>query len=1051
MNTLMTKLGLVMDLRWMMALTFIGCFFVSAEATHISGGNMYYKCLGNDMYEITFEIRRDCEHGADDAPHRSPHIYLTIFTRDGQFCQRRGDNGYIRLNLQSIDTLNTSPDDFCIDPGEEVCVSQATYVGIACLPANPGGHILAYQKCCRNEELKNIENPLETGATWYVDITGQAMLECNSNPVFNAWPPVYICLNDDLMFDHSAVDPDADSLAYSLCTPLVGASINKPSPTKAAGPPYDSVVWVNPYGRTDMMGGTPLRIDPRTGIMTARPDDKGRYLIGVMVREYRNGQLIGYVKRDFEFNVVACGDRPTADFEVLTDKCDGLTQEFQNNSTDASSYLWLFDHPNRQPSSTDENPTHTYDSAGTYKVMLIAENDQGCRDSLFKIIEVLDPQLNPDFTIEIDCENELRLILTDQSTASGMIVSWMWTIDYPGGQLTSMDQNPSLILPNGGDITVTLKITDENGCEESITKMENVNEIVLEFFGDTIPICLGDSTKLIQNGDVNYTYTWDPQPGLKLNPPHNPTACPDTTTTYCVTVTDGFCTKEGCVVVLVQDTVPLSIMGNDSTCNGMVMLMAVAADTTLEIRWFDNPNLQDVIATGSKLTTTISTTTTFYAVVNQDGECPSVVSWTVTYFEAVDEDIDRNPIICFGGGMVELNPNGNPDYIYEWSPGIYLDDSTSFNPKAMVDTTTVFTVIITNPEFPDCPKEVVVTVSVGVDFEFEISPIDTIYCSFDTTKVSIITEPAGLDVRWCNENGDEIGSGDTICIVPNELDSLIAKVTDDLGCTKRRSIAITAYDIDVEIVVMPDSICAGDTAMIMLTNNNTDTLTVVWSPVDDIIGTNEGYVIKVNPNNTTTYTATITDGSGCEWERSVTVNVGGFPNGIEATADPRVINPGESTQLDVIVTGNVVSYMWMGEGLDFTDIKDPTATPPGIDRYVYKVKVTDDQGCMAMDTVVVTVRTPDCEDGVYLPNVFSPNGDTKNDIFYVRSNFILEMELNIYNRWGELLFTSTSVDDGWDGTYKGKSLPPDVYGYRLMYKCIDGEDYVKEGNVTLVK
>lgn len=1046
MNEVKVMLQHIFSLRICLVFGLVIMLSARSEATHIVGGNMYYKCLGNDMYEITFQMRRDCKNGADDAPHRSPHIYLSVFTRDGQFCPRRGDNGYIRLTLQSIDTLNTDPDDFCIDPGDEVCVSQATYVGIACLPANKDGHILAYQRCCRNETLTNIENPLETGGTWLVDITGQAMMECNSNPVFNAWPPVYICQNDDLQFDHSATDPDADSLVYSLCTPLQGATITKPAPTKASAPPYDSIVWLNPYGRTDMMGGTALQIDPRTGIMTATPDTKGQYLIGVMVREYRNGQLIGYVKRDFEFNVVACGDRPTADFEVLTDKCDGLTQEFQNNSTGASSYTWYFDHPNLSPSSNAENPTHTYDSVGTYKVVLIAENDQGCLDSTFKMIEVLDPNLIAAFDVVVECDNGLQLLLTDRSSGNQNIITWEWEVTHLSGVLNSNDQNPTFDIPQGGPVTITLKVTDENGCMASTSQQLDLEDIILEFVDDTVTICLGDETELLVNGNPDLTYTWTPQDGLKLNPPHNPRACPDTTTTYCVTATDGNCVKDGCITVVVKDTIPLEIMGNDSTCNEEVSLMAVLPDTTLEVRWYDDAGRTNLIDTGLKLNTTITTTTTFYAVVNEDEMCPSIASWTVTYFDAVIEDIDRNPIICFGEGMIELNPNGNPDYIYNWTPGEFLDNPRIANPKAMLDTTTVFEVVITNPDHPECPKIIEITVTVGDDFQAFL-PTDTMYCTSDSVKVNVELDGSGLTVQWCDQNGNVVGNGDSLCFIPVGIDSIFAKVTDTLGCEKRVGMAVTVFDIDLELMA-PDSVCAGDTFMLMLQGDTTG-LVFEWEPSEDVIGDNTLSFIKAVVRENTTFTVTIIDGSGCVWMRSATIQVGGFPNGIVATADPYSINPGESTQLDVNVDN--VTYMWSGEGLDFTDIKDPTATPPGIDTYIYQVKVTDDQGCMATDTVAVTVIVPDCEEGVFIPNAFSPNDDGHNDILFVRSNVIVSMELQIFNRWGDLMFMSNNIGNGWNGRFNGKPLPPDVYGYRLTYLCVDGEEYRKEGNVSLIK
>ena len=211
------------------------CFALPNDilATHIVGGNLYYNCLGDNYYEFTFVMRRDCENGADDAPFDEPYIYLTIFDMDGNFLPRRGDNGYIRLELISNDTLPTDLDDFCITSGDLVCVHQAVYKATVLLPDHDDGYIMAYQRCCRNVILDNIEDPLETGATWTTTLTPEAMAACNSTPVFKKWPPIYICLNDPLTFEHDATDPDGDSLVYSLCTPLTGATRMDPRPTKS--------------------------------------------------------------------------------------------------------------------------------------------------------------------------------------------------------------------------------------------------------------------------------------------------------------------------------------------------------------------------------------------------------------------------------------------------------------------------------------------------------------------------------------------------------------------------------------------------------------------------------------------------------------------------------------------------------------------------------------------------------------------------------------------------------------------------------------------------
>lgn len=87
---------------------------------------------------------------------------------------------------------------------------------------------------------------------------------------------------------------------------------------------------------------------------------------------------------------------------------------------------------------------------------------------------------------------------------------------------------------------------------------------------------------------------------------------------------------------------------------------------------------------------------------------------------------------------------------------------------------------------------------------------------------------------------------------------------------------------------------------------------------------------------------------------------------------------------------------------------------------------------------------------VYLPNAFTPNGDGLNDAFGVVGEGIVEMQLVIYNRWGELVFESKSVNEKWDGYFNGSKAPVGVYGYELLVKNGDNQSMVKKGTVTLV-
>ena len=340
------KLNIPKSIFTIFGLILLMGFFSPLNSTHIVGGDITYKCLGeNDTYEITLTVRRDCQYGADDAPFDSP-LYLTIFNGENQFMNRRGDNGYIFMEFLGQDTLQSDFDSDCVNQGSPVCVHEAVYKGRVILPYESSGYTLAYQRCCRNQTLNNIVNPLTTGATYYTHISSSSLEQCNNSPVFNDWPPIYICADRQLNFDHSATDVDGDRLVYELCTPSQGATINKPKPTKTSTPPFDTIIWKAPYSPANVLGGDALTIDPNTGVLTARPNLIGQFLVGVCVKEYRNGQLISTTRRDFEFNVRPCADKPIPDFELISQLCDGLEQKFKNTTINGLTYTWYFDRDN---------------------------------------------------------------------------------------------------------------------------------------------------------------------------------------------------------------------------------------------------------------------------------------------------------------------------------------------------------------------------------------------------------------------------------------------------------------------------------------------------------------------------------------------------------------------------------------------------------------------------------------------------------------------------------------------------------------------------------
>jgi gliding motility-associated-like protein len=229
----------------------------------------------------------------------------------------------------------------------------------------------------------------------------------------------------------------------------------------------------------------------------------------------------------------------------------------------------------------------------------------------------------------------------------------------------------------------------------------------------------------------------------------------------------------------------------------------------------------------------------------------------------------------------------------------------------------------------------------------------------------------------------------------------------------------------------------------------------VWSPADQILEGDSTSAPLVSPSVTTTYTATVTDNYGCQTTLNVTVNVSWFnPDVLEIFVDEDTVILGDKVFHIYTNQDPSLDFEWSGPGIIGSNTTpEIDAIPQEEGTYSYSVTVSNADECEITGTINgLVVLDPLCnEETVFIPDAFSPNGDGRNDVLQVYSNFIESMELRIYNRWGEEVFVAFDQNTWWDGTYKGKELAPDVFGYYLRVVCIPNKPYFRKGNITLFK
>ena len=116
------------------------------------------------------------------------------------------------------------------------------------------------------------------------------------------------------------------------------------------------------------------------------------------------------------------------------------------------------------------------------------------------------------------------------------------------------------------------------------------------------------------------------------------------------------------------------------------------------------------------------------------------------------------------------------------------------------------------------------------------------------------------------------------------------------------------------------------------------------------------------------------------------------------------------------------------------------------------ITITDAYGCRKADTVNITTDIELCPvTSIFIPNAFSPNNDGINEEFIIRGAELKDFNLNIYNRWGTMVFSSTDQSQGWKGVIDGKYASKDVYMWELTYKDTNDQEYRRNGNLSLIK
>ena len=332
---------------------------------------------------------------------------------------------------------------------------------------------------------------------------------------------------------------------------------------------------------------------------------------------------------------------------------------------------------------------------------------------------------------------------------------------------------------------------------------------------------------------------------------------------------------------------------------------------------------------------------------------------------------------------------------------------------------------------------------VAIGNGFELTCADSEDGNIQTEIIGMANPP--ISYQWSNGQ-----TGETLINVAAGVYSVT--VTDVRGCTATGSeeisgppiiqVLLTAMDLtcfgDNDGVVAIDTIIGGMGPFEFTFANQTTSQSPVW--------------FDLFPGN---YEVLVTDDNGCNGMGSTMVN----------TPSPVVVDLGPDLEVALgaevsiefqsnVIGNNLDTVLWNGPVIvDCENCMEQELTP--LFSGSYGVTVVDTSGCIGMDEINIQVIK---ERAVYIPNVFSPNGDGNNDRFFIStSGEVAEiLKLNIYNRWGAVVFSNLNFspndpDLGWDGAFKEQGVNPGVFVYHATIRFVDGEEIDYSGDVTILK
>ncbi len=753
---------------------------------------------------------------------------------------------------------------------------------------------------------------------------------------------------------------------------------------------------------------------------------------------------------------IKVGNKPIAKFTVVDSTvCYKQKSDFIDQTTGpVDSWIWSYG-DGVVDSLLIQNPSHVYADTGIFTVQLIALYN-GCADTLKKnsLITIFPPKAK--FSFQLSCINKYTVSFLDASAKADSIV-WKLGTDT---LINSNIKNFTYQYKTTGSKTVMLLAYNfSTGCIDSTTQSFTIADPKTIFATDTNKGCYPLTVKFTDTSQDANIYKWTFGDGGK-------SSTGDTVHTYNLpspynlskfyfpklTITDvngckdslskqiqGLGPKADFNVDITKGCAPLSVLFSDKS----------ESDSTL-VRWIWD------YGDGKKDTTNLSskshifTKTGSYAIsmtVTDTNKCSSTQNKTsyinptfpIPTFVA-DTFSCKGKSIAFDAAATNAV---SPTYFWNFGENNLFDSTTTASIQHTYTSDSLYTVTLKVRDVNGCIDSIKKIVRILQPVALFSDSLIDYKCGEKT--VNFTDASTGFVNKWSWDFGD--GSSSTLSN-PKNIYTQAGKykvtltVTNVGGCTNTTSID--------SLVVVPGPIgdfsftptigCNPLKVQFVARSNNSDTYT--WDFRDGVVQTTSSkniehiYTRQLALNPILLLGNTLPNGKPCQLQAANLTGVVTVKTIIGVNITPGIINAeeGEIYFFNPIVTNLIgkPSYSWQpSEGLTCNTCEKPGAKPSQTTTYYLTVK--DSNGCVGQDSVIVLFSACVDADPIRIPNVFTPNGDGVNDEFKIEGDcYRKDYSLTIYNRWGNLLFSSVDYNETWDGRSKaGSFVSEGIYFYIL--------------------